>query len=287
MIVPLQQAFPAVSLRQLCAMLEINRSWYSVRRDQPKDRAEHDALVTAVEAIVREFPGYGYRRVTAALQHAGWTINHKRVLRIMREESLVCQIRRHVRTTQSRHPFGRYPNLVRGRAPTGPDQIWVADLTYIRLAHGMGYLACVLDAWSRRCLGWTVSASLAATTSLAALDQALAIRQPAPGWIHHSDQGIHYANHAYVQRLTDHGAQISMAAVGCPTQNALIESFFSTLKREEVNLQEYTDLADARAHLGHFLDDVYNQKRLHSSLGYRPPAAFEIDEATPTPHTYR
>jgi transposase InsO family protein len=275
MIAALRAAYPEVSIRQLCTTLEINRSWYYARRMQSRGSEERQELVAAIEAIVQEFPGYGYRRVTAALQRAGWRINHKRVSRIMREESLFCQVRRHVRTTQSRHRFGRYPNLVRGRLATGPDQIWVADLTCIRLAHGVAYLACVLDAWSRRCLGWTLSESLAATTALTALDQALTSRQPQPGWIHHSDQGMHYANHAYVQRLTEQGAQISMAAVGTPTQNALIESFFSSLKREEVNLQEYQNLADARAHLAHFLDDVYNQKRLHSSLGYRSPAEFE------------
>jgi len=275
---PLQAALPDVSVHQLCQTLGISRSWYYQQRGSAVGAEERDALVAAIEVTVRAFPGYGYRRATAALRRDGWTINHKRVLRIMREESLLCRARRQVRTTSSQHPFGRFPNLVRDRQATGPDQIWVADLTYIRLAHGFAYLACVLDAWSRRCVGWAVSAHLGTETSLAALTQALDERRPAPGWIHHSDQGIHYANQTYVQRLTDHGAQISMAAVGCPTQNAMIESFFSTLKREEVSLQEYTDLADATAHLGRFLDDVYNQKRLHSSLGYRPPAEFEFGE---------
>ena len=222
------------------------------------------------------FPGYGYRRVAKALAREGWPVNHKRVRRVMRQESLLCQLKcRFVGTTDCRHALRTYPNLVAGLELTGPDQLWVADITYIRLPTAFAYLACVLDAWSRRCVGWHLSRTIGTRLTLAALDRAVAVRCPAPGLIHHSDRGVQYASGDYVARLAGIGAQISMAAVGTPYDNAKAESFFKTLKCEEVYLQQYRTFAEAEANLSRFIGDVYNTKRLHSSLGYLPPAEFE------------
>jgi transposase InsO family protein len=268
---------PTLSVRRRCAVLGISRSWWYARPDAPAaDAAAGLALREAIEGIVLEHPGYGYRRVTHALRRAGWAVNAKRVLRIMREEALLCQIKRRiVVTTDSRHGWGHYPNLVQDRVVDGPNQVWVADLTYIRLPTTFCYLAAILDAYSRRLVGWDLSSRIDTDLTLAALEHAIATRSPAPGIIHHSDHGVQYASHRYVARLERIGAQISMAAIGNPYQNAVAESFFATLKREEVALHEYQSFAAAEANLERFLDDVYNHKRLHSSLGYCPPSEFE------------
>lgn len=272
----LQAAYPELSTRRLCALLGISRSWWYAQRQPPEPAAEATALRDAIERIVVEFPGYGYRRVTHALQRDGWRINHKRVLRIMRDEALLCQLKRHfVTTTDSRHGLGSFPNRLAGRTVRESNQAWVADLTYIRLPTAFCYLAAILDAWSRRVVGWALSRRIDADLSLAALERAIADRQPAAGLIHHSDHGVQYANARYVARLEQIGAEISMAAIGNPYDNALAESFFATLKREEVYLHDYQTFAEAQANLARFLDDVYNYKRLHSSLGYRPPSEFE------------
>lgn len=269
-------AVPELSTRRLCAGLGISRSWWyeTTRRREPDGEAV--ALREAIEAIVLAFPGYGYRRVTQALRREGWVVNAKRVLRIMREETLLCQLKRHVAgTTNSRHGFGRYPNLLREHRVDGRNQAWVADLTYIRLPTTFVYLAAILDAFSRRVVGWRLSRQIDTDLTLAALGQAIAERDPAPGLIHHSDHGVQYASTRYVARLEAIGARISMAAVGNPYQNAMAESFFATLKREEVSLHEYRTFAEAEANLAHFIETVYNHKRLHSSLGYCPPSEFE------------
>ena len=195
----------------------------------------------------------------------------------MRQESLLlCQLkRRFVATTDARHDCRAYPNLLREAVVDRLDQDWVADITYVRLPTTFVYLACLLDAHSRRCVGWHLARHIDTRLTLAALDQALAARRPAPGFIHHSDRGVQYASAAYVARLAEAGARISMAAVGNPHENAKAESFFKTLKREEVYLKDYQTFAEARTNLAQFIDDVYNTKRLHSNLGYRPPAEFE------------
>ena len=196
------------------------------------------ALRDAVEQLTLEFPGYGYRRVTHALCRAGWGVNHKHVLRVMREESLLCQLRRHfLVTTNSAHGYAIYPNLLAEAELTGIDQAWVADLTYIRLPTAFVYLACVLDAFSRRCIGWKLSRQIDTRLTLSALEMALETRQPAPGLIHHSDRGVQYASTAYVARLEQAQAQVSMSATGNPYDNAKAESFFKTLKREMVSSQ--------------------------------------------------
>jgi transposase InsO family protein len=276
MIASAQEAYPDLSLRRLCAAVGAGRTWWYTHPSADELAERDTSLRDAIERIVLDFPGYGYRRVTKTLQRDGWAINHKRVLRVMCEESLLCQLeRRFVRTTDSTHGFRTYPNLLADVVPAHPDQAWVADLTYIRLPTTFAYLACVLDAWSRRCIGWELSRAIDTTLTLAALDQALASRHPAPGLIHHSDRGVQYASAAYIARLHDAGAQVSMSAAGNPYDNAKAESFFKTLKREEVYLNNYQTFHDAEANLGRFIGDVYNAKRLHSSLGYVPPIEFE------------
>lgn len=287
MIAQLQEQFPRLSLRHLCRLLGVSRSWYYAHPSADA-LAERDLdLRDAVERVTLDFPGYGYRRVTHALQREGWRVNHKRVLRVMRQESLLCQLkRRFLVTTDSAHGLPTYPNLLAAVALRAPNQAWVADITYVRLPTRFGYLACVLDAYSRRCVGWKLSRQIDAQLTLDALDMALIQRRPAPGLIHHSDRGVQYASLAYVARLEQAGAQVSMSAKGNPYDHAKAESFFKTLKREEVYLQEYRTFAEAEANLDHFIEAVYNQKRLHSSLGYVPPAEFEtayslsIDELT-------
>jgi transposase InsO family protein len=269
-----------LSVRHLCELLEVNRAWYYARQhviEEPSKLAQAVALRDAIEQIILDFPGYGYRRVTHALQRAGWKVNHKRVLRIMREESLLCHIKRHfVPTTDSRHHLPVYPNLVKGRTPDAPDVIWVADLTYISLRNEFVYLATILDAYSRRCIGWHLSKRIDTNLALGALEEALATRDIKPGLIHHSDRGVQYASYAYTQRLSSSGIQISMSAKGNAYDNAKAESFFKTLKQEEVYLKQYQTFEEAQRNIGQFIEDVYNAKRLHSSLGYVPPIEFEM-----------
>jgi putative transposase len=273
----------ALSLAGACAVLGVNRGSYYRRPAppalDPESRAGTAPWRDRIEALVLAFPGYGYRRVTAQLQREGWVVNHKRVLRIMREESLLCELqRRWVKTTDSEHGLRTYPNLLakRGwRQLTGMNQAWVADLTYIRLREGFCYLAALLDAFSRRVVGWHLGERLEASLTVSALEGALARRCPPPGLIHHSDQGVQYACREYVAVLEQAGARISMAAKGTPRENAQAESFFRTLKYEEVYLQEYETVQDVEPSVGRFIESVYNEKRLHSSLGYRPPGEFE------------
>jgi transposase InsO family protein len=240
---------------------------------------ERARLVEAVERIVLEFGGYGYRRVTAQLRREGWQVNHKRVLRVMREESLLCHLKqRWTRTTDSAHGLRTYPNLLKEKTANGLNEIWVADITYVRLPQGFCYLAAILDAFSRKVIGWNLSETIDARLALGALEAAVQTRQPQAGFVHHSDQGVQYACRDYVERLEAAGAQVSMSGRGRPRDNAQAESFFRTLKTEEVYLQEgqgYSTVAEARKRLGQFVEVVYNQKRLHSSLGYVPPDEFE------------
>jgi len=267
------------SIRHLCELLQVNRAWYYARQHvtiEPSKQAEEVALRDAIEQIMLDFSGYGYRRVTHALQRDGWKVNHKRVLRVMREESLLCHLKRHfVHTTDSHHPYPVYPNLVNGRTPDAPDVIWVADLTYIRLRSEFVYLATILDAYSRRCVGWNLSTRIDTHLALDALEEALATREVKPGLIHHADRGVQYASIAYTERLLSVGVQISMSAKGNAYDNAKAESFFKTLKQEEVYLKQYQTFQEAQSNIGQFIDEVYNMKRLHSSLGYVPPVEFE------------
>jgi len=229
-----------------------------------------------IEAICLEYPRYGYRRVTEQLKREGLRVNHKKVLRLMRESDLLCRIRRRwVKTTDSKHRFPRYPNLIKGMVARRLNQVWLSDITYIRIRTGFVYLAAILDAYSRKVIGYAVSTSLDTSLTLEALKMAIARRQPDPGVIHHSDQGVQYASGEYVDELKRHGFLISMARTGNPYENAVMESFFKTLKHEEVHLCEYETYQDVVIRLPHFLEEVYNHKRLHSALGYRPPDEFE------------
>jgi len=233
-------------------------------------------LRSVVQKIALSQPSYGYRRVQAELQRRGQRVNHKRVRRLMREDNLLCLRRRSfVRTTDSRHGFTVYPNLAREMVLTDINQLWVADITYIRLSSEFVYLAVILDAYSRRVIGWELGRTLAAELALGALRQALKGRCFAPGLVHHSDRGVQYASGDYTQLLRDHQIRISMSRRGNPYDNAQAESFMKTLKYEEVYRSDYRDQRDVRSSIGHFLEKVYNQKRLHSALGYLPPAEFE------------
>jgi len=275
-----------LSLTRACAVLKLNRgSCYRwgvgeagcARRGRPP--VEDPALVAATEAAVLAHAGYGRPRITRHLRREGWQVNPKRVQRVLREEGwLRVRKRRRVRTTQSEHDYPRYPNLLaeRGwRQLTAPDQAWGADLTYIRLGEGFCYLAIVLDLFSRKLVGWNLSRNLDAGGALQALEMALHQRQPGDRWIHHSDRGVQYACHDYVQRLQAAGARISMCATGEPKENALAERVIRTIKEEEVDLQEYRSFGEAQREIGRFIEEVYNRKRLHSALGYRPPSEFE------------
>jgi len=239
--------------------------------------AARDAdLIDRIEVICLEFPRYGYRRVTMQLKREGILANHKRVLRLMRGSDLLCRVkRRWVKTTDSGHGLPRYPNIVKDMVISRLNQVWLSDITYIRIRTGFVYLAAVLDAFSRRVIGYAISTNLDASLTLEALRMAIAKRAPGPGIIHHSDQGVQYASVEYVEILKGHGFQVSMARRGNPYDNAMIESFFKTLKQEEVYLYEYESMGDVLARLPHFLEEVYNHRRLHSALGYVPPDEFE------------
>jgi transposase InsO family protein len=229
-----------------------------------------------IQRIALAFPFYGRPRITAELKRRGWQVNHKRVGRIMREDNLLCLRRRKfVVTTDSNHNLRIHPNLAGDMEITGIDQLWRADITYIRLETEFVYLAVVLDAYSRKVIGWALDRHLEDDLAIAALNMALRNRKPTEGLTHHSDRGVQYASKDYIALLTEHGIRISMSRRGNPYDNAACESFMKTLKYEEVYRQEYRDLAEARASIKQFIEKIYNGKRLHSALGYRPPIEFE------------
>lgn len=263
-------------IRRLCRSCGLSRASFYRYRDCPERPDPDMALRDMIQKTALEWPCYGYRRIAEELRRQGWWVNYKRVLRLMREDNLLClRRRRFIATTDSSHGLPIYPNLARGLRVEGPDQLWVADITYIRLQEQFVYLAVVLDAFSRRCIGWALGRRIDAGLCVDALRMALRSRKPLPGFIHHSDRGVQYASKEYTDILTEAGALISMSRKGNPYDNAYAESFMKTLKYEEVYLNEYQNLTEARRAIAHFLEDVYNQKRLHSALGYLPPAEFE------------
>ncbi len=265
-----------MTVERMCALARVSRAGFYRHPPRPPEADRDMALRDTLQRIALEFPSYGWPRMTMELKRRGWAVNHKRVYRLMREDNLLClRKRRFVVTTDSDHGLPVYPNLARPMTLTRLDQLWVADLTYIRLELEFVYLAVILDSFSRRVIGWALDRELSTELTLQALEMALAERRPAPGLVHHSDRGVQYASHNYTELLQAHGIQISMSRKANPWDNAACESFIKTLKYEEVYRSEYRDLTDARASIGAFLEKVYNQKRLHSALGYLPPAEFE------------
>jgi putative transposase len=264
-----------LSVRQMCRAAQVCRAGY-YRFQNAGSAAADMELRSEVQKIALSRPRYGYRRVQAELRRRGQQVNHKRVRRLMREDNLLCLRRRaFVRTTDSRHRFSIYPNLARTMVLSDINQLWVADITYIRLQSEFVFLAVILDAYSRRVIGWELSNSLAAELALRALRKALKKRNCGAGLVHHSDRGVQYACGDYTQLLRAHEIQISMSRRGNPYDNAQAESFMKTLKYEEVYCADYQDQRQVRSSLRHFLERVYNQRRLHSALGYLPPAEFE------------
>jgi transposase InsO family protein len=266
----------ALTLGNACRTLSLPCStWY--RRQKQASSPDPDIdLRDHIQRLALARSVYGYRRMTFELRRDGLIVNHKRVLRIMREDNLLClRKRRFIKTTDSEHGLPIYPNLTTGLKVDGIDQLWVSDITYIRLEGEFVYLAVILDAYSRRVIGWALSRRIDTELTLAALQMALLNRTVRPGLIHHSDRGVQYAATEYVNKLKDKGIAISMSRRGNPYDNAQAESFMKTLKYEEVYLSDYTNLIEARKRIGHFLDQVYNRERLHSKLGYVPPEEFE------------
>jgi transposase InsO family protein len=275
----------SLSVERMCRVAAVSRASF-YRWLEPRLPVEEEMEVRAeIQAVVLEHRRrYGYRRVTRELRRRGLVVNHKRVARLMGEDNLLAvQPRAWVATTDSSHELEVYMNLAARMKVTGINQLWVADITYIRLASEFVYLAVVLDAFSRKVVGWALGRTLAATLPMDALKQALAQRQPPAGLVHHSDRGLQYASEEYAKVLRLHAVVPSMSRPANPYDNAFCESFMRTLKREEIDARPYRDLDDLRAHVAEFIEQYYNRSRLHSALGYRPPEEFEqaaaIDQA--------
>lgn len=270
------------SVEGLCAAARVSRASYYRGWAMREPDLEEMALRDAIQRLSLAHRHYGYRRIGALLAREGWWVNGKRVLKITREDNLLC-LRKKAwapATTDSKHGWRVWPNLARRMVPMAPDRLWVADITYIRLERAFVYLAVVLDAFSRKVVGWALDDHLRARLALAALDMALAERRPAAGeLVHHSDRGVQYACGDYARRLEQAGVLPSMSRGGCPTDNAKAESFMKTLKTEEVDGTAYRDLANARSAVGDFIEQVYNKTRLHSALDYLSPMEFEQAQA--------
>ena len=256
--------------------LQRSNFYYAPIEKTAEQRQSERQIETTIESIAQEFPRYGYRRITKELLRRGQVINHKRVLRIMRQKAILCRLkRRFIRTTNSNHPYRVYPNLIKGIQAQRINQIWIADITYVAIEIGFVYLAAMLDAFSRKAIGYAVSRRIDTQLTLQALRMAIIDREILGGVIHHSDRGVQYASDDYVNELKSKKFLISMSAKGNPYDNAMMESFMKTLKYEEVYLWEYRTFEDVLKRLPYFIAEVYNKKRLHSSIGYRPPDEFE------------
>ena len=263
-------------IARMCDLARLDRRTYYGLKGRAEIEQDHIELRDHIQQVALEWPSYGYRRVTHELARQGILANNKLVLRLMREDNLLClRKRRFVHTTDSQHSLPVYPNLAGQMTLSGIDELWIADITYIRLLREFIYLAVILDAFSRRCIGWGLERHLRAELALEALKMAIAAREVKEGLIHHSDRGVQYASHEYTGLLEKRGIKISMSRRGNAYDNAKAERFMRTLKYEEVYMNEYEDMFEARERIGHFLEEVYNRKRLHSALGYLPPAEFE------------
>jgi putative transposase len=270
-----RQSADAPPVTRMCQTLGLSRATYYRWQVAAPVPAQDMEVRAQIQDIAVEMPAYGYRRIAYELQRRGFVVNRKRVLRLMREDNLLCLRKRNVvQTTDSAHAWAVYPNLLPTLTVDGLDQLWVADMTYVRLPQEFVYLAVLLDAYSRRCIGWALEPYLDAGLTLTALRVALATRVIRPGLVHHADRGVPYASQAYTNLLKAHGIRISMSRTGNPYDNAQAESFIKTLKYEAVHLFEYQNFAEARERLGLFIEEVYNEQRRHSALGYRPPAEF-------------
>lgn len=268
----------------MCDLAGIGRAGYYRGLAHSEPAAAEMELRHRLQDLALNHPHYGYRRLTALLRREGHPANHKRVLRLTRLDNLLClRAKRFVPpTTDSDHAFPVHPNLARRLRLTGINQLWVADITYIRLQRQFAFLAVILDAFSRRAVGWAMAEHLQATLPLAALERALATRAVSPGGlVHHSDRGVQYACAAYRQKLAGAGILPSMSRIGCPWDNAMVESFMKTLKAEEVDGRAYADIAEAQAAIGRFIEETYNRRRLHSALAYATPAEFEANQPQP------
>lgn len=266
-----------LTISKVCEGLPISKASF-YRWKNKEDKPENEVVLKEIQEITLEFPKYGYRRVTKELHRRNKRINHKRVLSVMKENNLLVRKKKYKPiTTQSNHGLPLYPNLIRGVTVTGLNQVWVADITYIRLPKEFIYLAAIIDIFSRKCIGWALGRDIDAQLALDALNMAIKERKwmGLENLIHHSDRGVQYASHAYVARLKSEGILISMSETGNPRENAFAESFFKTFKVEEVYINEYETFEDAYKNIKQFIDAVYNAKRLHSSIGYKPPIEFE------------
>ncbi len=278
-----------LSITQSCHALEVSRSGYFKWRNQPGatpfENSENEDLKDQIQEIALEFPGYGYQRITVELQNRGHAVNHNRVLSLIRQDNLLCLKKKFKPvTTDFNHGLPVYPNLLKNAKITGLNQVWASDITYVQLLHENIYLAVILDLSSRKCIGWDLGRNMGRQLVMNALARALKNRctKSTKGLIHHSDQGVQYASQDYVDCLKKHNILISMSRKGNPYDNAFAESFMKTLKWEEVYLNEYETFEDALRNIRHFIEKVYNKKRLHSGLGYKSPDQFEMEIALNT-----
>lgn len=272
-----------LTVERMCVLAQVSRAGYYRHWAASAPREEEAAVRDAVQRIALENRHYGYRRVAKELRDRGVVVNRKRVLGLMRRDNLLCLRKRPFvpMTTDSRHEWRVVPNLARDLVLTGLDQLWVADITYIRMREEFAFLAVLLDAFSRRVIGWALDTHLRTSLATAALQMAIEARRPAPGsLIHHSDRGVQYACTEYTSMLEEHGIEPSMSRIGNPYDNAKAESFMKTLKNEEVDGRDYRSLSQARQAIGAFIEDVYNRRRLHSALAYQSPVEFETSLAS-------